>query len=614
MTQTDEALADEGFAAPEAAPDEVPATVRGETVPDEGLSYDDIRYEHRMLTREFEDLSRTYGGFEHAPGPVQEQMGAMSARIRHLTEMQNRRARNAIRDEELFEGLTIDGKPTIVDWDRYQELDMQPPREIIYDWRNVLTNGTPSTQVARTMMKGNMATAVSLISGGRPGISGGRLLANSLPSQRAAIEARKGPMEALRSRLIAVSEEAASQSAADKAAMESLEASVTANEAMIDATRNRLTAEAAAPSPEYAAAEAGAQAARSEITAENTAAQRQIASLEMDRLRAEQQYSQKLSDLDMQLGDVREQIVLVRNEHAVMERLRDEFNRALDTVPNKDNMRDLVEDLRQLNEWRRGRPSAAAPADIPDATIDFVESLLQSAARAVTDKDFVALLNDTLIAHRLKEWESGARSVTPVVQRVITDAWKPMAKELLTGPDAVVMARDLASAIEHVIKASAQPQTWKLVDKYTAFFKTYATVAPGSTCATHLSAMFMNLVDGVRIRDMGAAPGLWRAFMADPREAGSGREPRCSTPAPGRRCVTHLTVVFGVGCRWTVGRGTASARRRRPRRGRTAALMNNKLTRWNHRTGSFVEGAARMGMAIDYSGTGDAHSKHRSSG
>ena len=601
VTQTDAALEEEGFASPDAAPDELPSKTRDTSIPDEELSYDDLRYEHRMLVREFEQMSRDYGGMANAPASVQAEMGAMSSRIRKLHELQEAKARFAIRED--------------VDWERYNRLRQGEPREVVFDWRNVLMHGTPSVQVTRTLMKGHMADAARKMSGARVGLSAGRLHAGSIPSQLAAQQARLAPMEALRDRLIAAGREAASQSAADRAAIGTLEEQVEAGAAQIAATRERLTAEAAAPSPEYAAAAAGESAANQARITESMQLQNQRAALQMERLRAEQQYTDQLTNLDMQLGTIREEITRVAADHQVMIAKRKQFADALETVPSRENSRQMIDDLRELNEWRRGRPSAAGPtadlgplnqkrvakgaaeAQVEANDIDFVETLLQEAMKSLQRLE-VAGFNDNLATRRLKEFADGSRKIGPVMEKVVIDAFKPIARNVLNGPDAVVIAKDLAKVVERVSRFSADPKTWKLIDKFTAFFKTYATAKPGFHVRNAISGVFMNLVDNVRLREMAAAPMLWKSFMNDPIGSWEKMGNQVLNANTGATMRDAFVAVFGSGAggqfmEYGVGTATSASSKA------YQLLMNNALTRWNRKAGSYVEGPLRLAMAVD---------------
>jgi hypothetical protein len=198
-----------------------------------------------------------------------------------------------------------------------------------------------------------------------------------------------------------------------------------------------------------------------------------------------------------------------------------------------------------------------------------------------------------------------AKLAAEAITKVTIDGWSPIAEKLLRGPMAslspagqaaglredqsVVIAKDLRDRLERVRRVMETPEAWKLVDKYTAFFKTYATGRPGFHVRNALSAIFMNMVDGVRIRDMYAGLSAWHKFTKAPREFWESATPQM------RDAITAV-LASGAGGQFaergiaTAGTGASRAYR---------MLMNNKFTRFNQRAGTLVEGAARMGMALN---------------
>jgi len=192
-----------------------------------------------------------------------------------------------------------------------------------------------------------------------------------------------------------------------------------------------------------------------------------------------------------------------------------------------------------------------------------------------------------------------------VMKQVAIEGWEGIATKLLRGPEAtlseagraaglredqsIVIAKELRARLERVTKLMETPEAWKLVDKYTAFFKTYATGRPGFHVRNALSAIFMNAVDGVRIRDMYAGLSAWHKFSKAPREFWEAASPEM-------RDAIVAVMSSGAGGQFaergiaTAGSGASKTYR---------MIMNNKFTRFNQRAGTLVEGAARMGMALN---------------
>ena len=61
----------------------------------------------------------------------------------------------------------------------------------------------------------------------------------------------------------------------------------------------------------------------------------------------------------------------------------------------------------------------------------------------------------------------------------IADGWQAVAEDMFTGPDALVIANTLQQAMDNIRRTMREPGFWKVIEKYTAFFSTYATMKPG---------------------------------------------------------------------------------------------------------------------------------------
>ena len=158
----------------------------------------------------------------------------------------------------------------------------------------------------------------------------------------------------------------------------------------------------------------------------------------------------------------------------------------------------------------------------------------------------------------------------------------------MRGADGAYIAGDLARRLQTVREATSQPAFWKLLDKYTAFFKTYATARPGFHVRNAMSATFMNLVDGVRLGEIGSALPFWYRFMRNPTKVYNEADDVTRSA---------IDVVFASGA----GGGFAEARAQAGDIGSRAyrAVIDNRFTKWNRRTGALVEGSARFAMARD---------------
>jgi len=253
---------------------------------------------------------------------------------------------------------------------------------------------------------------------------------------------------------------------------------------------------------------------------------------------------------------------------------------------------------------------AAAPAAPPaprqgpalvdvseDKAIAHTETLLASAADAQLHLDDAAF-DQRMLEQRLKQFEDGSMKIEPVVTRVIQDGWQQMAKDLFPdlgkGSDAVGVADGLAGALKNLSEALRQPESWKLIDQYTQFFKTYATMTPGFHVRNAMSGVFMNYVDGVKTRYMMRAMPLWHEYAENP---GRFIESLATRP-DGDKIRLAFDAVFGSGAG---GQFVESGLGEAPSwsAGAYRRLMENQLTKWNRKAGSYVEGSLRLGMALD---------------
>ena len=265
--------------------------------------------------------------------------------------------------------------------------------------------------------------------------------------------------------------------------------------------------------------------------------------------------------------------------------------------------------------WRprvKGAPPVAPLTTFTSAQPEIrqIEALLTAAIDQQDQIDQLDL-HAGVIAKRLKDFERAPKKeafFTPeqmlampkadqerfedVFQRLVADGWQPVAEDMFTGPDALVIANTLQQAMDNIRRTTREPGFWQVIEKYTAFFSTYATARPGFHVRNALSGTFMNMVDGVKIRNMRKAPGIWRDFMKDP-EAFWAR-----TGAQADQHRAAISAVFGSGAGGQFSeRGLTEAVTVGGKAYRV--LMNNWITKMNRKAGAYVEGPMRLAMALD---------------
>ena len=229
---------------------------------------------------------------------------------------------------------------------------------------------------------------------------------------------------------------------------------------------------------------------------------------------AERLYTERLAEVDMELANVRRRTIEATRDYASFNTLRQQLDNTLNRTAaekNTEGMRSLIGDMRAVNAQRI---TLGDPVD--QATITRTEAQLLAAAESTKKLDAAQTTEATLI-QAMREAEENAPQVAETVKQVITDGWRVMAKGIIDDtPEGLEVAAGLAQALENVVPHVATSNFWTFLDRYTAFFKTYATAKPGFHVRNALSATFMNLVDGVRIRDMYQGARLWRQYERNP--------------------------------------------------------------------------------------------------
>lgn len=328
------------------------------------------------------------------------------------------------------------------------------------------------------------------------------------------------------------------------------------------------------------------------------ALQMEAANLAVRKLRAQDAYTAGLRDIDESLSKVREQVPAAIDNVASLQRLKSQVDGAFKKLPKgykNEDLRLLIGDIRLLNESRRNMlPLAAGPGgvqvDMQD--IDAVDALLNVAADYEMRLREGALM-ESEISKQLEVFKKGGKIVEDTMVRQIKDGWEPMAERLLKDEDRVVMAETLATALRHMRGEAATGNVWKAIEKYTTFFKTYATATPGFHLRNAMSGVFMNVVAGVSMANQMRAMPLWRQFREDPVRFMDTADPQTRDA---------FMAVFGSGAGgqfWEKGQGGTNPGNLVSSGRAYQAIMNNALTRFNRRAGEWVEGPMRLGMALD---------------
>lgn len=179
------------------------------------------------------------------------------------------------------------------------------------------------------------------------------------------------------------------------------------------------------------------------------------------------------------------------------------------------------------------------------------------------------------------------------------DEWKQAGEGIgVVTPEVDDLLRNLAREIRD---PKALERAYRAANR---FFKTYAVLTPGFHVRNGLSAIFMNAADGVSLKTTTRGMKAWDDFSRASKNgadefAGQAyiKKLQNSKNLRDRQVAQALDAVFGSGAggRFTEA-GVAQAG---ALGGVSRTLLENLFTRGSQKTGAWVEGSVRMGMAMD---------------
>jgi hypothetical protein len=233
---------------------------------------------------------------------------------------------------------------------------------------------------------------------------------------------------------------------------------------------------------------------------------------------------------------------------------------------------------------------AKANPNLSDAELTATESVLQAhriQLERVANNDLTAKQAQALVD---KSFQEGKKGLAPVMLAVLNDNWKMMHDGILKQGD-VIMDAELHQIFKNLYELDKQPKWFgRTFNALTNLFKTYATLTPGFHVRNALSGIFMNTADGVALKAQFEGAKYWSQFMK------RGEEAIKEWPAEIQEAF-RAAAGSGAGGQFTEAGVAATSENRLYN-----ALSNNRFTRsglLGKRGGERVEGALRMGMAID---------------
>jgi hypothetical protein len=169
-----------------------------------------------------------------------------------------------------------------------------------------------------------------------------------------------------------------------------------------------------------------------------------------------------------------------------------------------------------------------------------------------------------------------------------------MHKGLLQEGDIIIDKR-LATAMQNIYEMSKEPGLFgRTLNAFTNLFKTYATLSPGFQVRNTMGGIFMNTADGVSLRTQMRGARLWREWEKNGPDW-LEKQPQLVRDA--------FEATFGSGAGGRVAEAGVAAKSGNRVYNK---LSNNWATRKFQNAGEKVEGALRLGMALDSVGRGES--------
>ncbi|HWL41965.1 MAG TPA: hypothetical protein VNQ73_03400 [Ilumatobacter sp.] len=169
-----------------------------------------------------------------------------------------------------------------------------------------------------------------------------------------------------------------------------------------------------------------------------------------------------------------------------------------------------------------------------------------------------------------------------IFKHELRDGWRQIGDQF--GLDYAVRA-EVEQALRRVETEVNNGGLWRLLDSYTQFFKTYATLSPGFHVRNAMGATFMNLTEGVKVREMTEALALWKRYTANPEQFMATADDRVRTA---------LQATFGSGAG-----GSVSAEELVGGSDVLGRLTSNRVSKLGRTAGEWVEGPARLSLALN---------------
>lgn len=306
------------------------------------------------------------------------------------------------------------------------------------------------------------------------------------------------------------------------------------------------------------------------------------------------QAARRLNEVRVQSMDARQ---LQQEAQERVARAMELHERLRGVQPNKvGGHKQAVEDLREVADF-------LGIEDTPAMRYTYAQ--LEDVERRVAR---LAEIGDEIDLTRLEKGSVAAEMKDNTVIRTQVDEAYNQSRLFAEGdPDAVAISEDLAKYYKNAVDATQEGWVWEVLDEYTKLFKAWATATPGFHVRNAVSALFMNAVAGVSAKSHVDAIAIMRQLQKDP-EAYLTRLANSSDPYD-QKVFAAVEGALGSGMGGRVGFDEIGRVGGRQIKGGDL-LGNNWYLRLNMKFGEWVEGPARLAMALDtvFNEGGDAFS------
>jgi hypothetical protein len=277
-------------------------------------------------------------------------------------------------------------------------------------------------------------------------------------------------------------------------------------------------------------------------------------------------------NLQADLAD-KNRIITKRNQTRV---LRDRLNAANPTTRKLD----LGRTIDEIEDVARANP------DLADDKLTQVESILNSHRQ-----ELIRVKGARMRVQDLDRVVQDAKdgNLAKVMIATLNNNWRAMHTGPLNAGD-IIMDAELHKRFMNLWELNKQPQLLgRTFNAFTNLFKTYATLSPGFFVRNTIGGIFMNSADGVTLGAQREGAELWQKFIhRNTADTWFDEQPQ--------RIQDALLAAMGSGAG---GRFEDLGVLAKTNSRAYNMISNNPATRWGQRMGNRVEGAMRLGMALD---------------